>query len=189
MSLDFLENKYSLAIISILSGLYAAQIRPTLPPIIMDLFQNPIFRLLILFLVVVRSYKDPQFSLIIAVSFLLIMTIVNEQLFKDTFTNINVQENNDETLCSDIDLNKKIIIKCINNINNYASNLEHKTMNLDKLRCMNVNNSNRLRDTCTNKNVRIFPRNIPTNVDCVETYKLKPTYEIGTINNDCSNVF
>ena len=82
MSLDFLENKYSLAIISILSGLYAAQIRPTLPTVVMDLFQNPIFRVLILFLVVVRSYKDPQFSLIIAVSFLLIMNIVLKRLHR-----------------------------------------------------------------------------------------------------------
>ena len=189
MSLDFLENKYSLAIISILSGLYAAQIRPTLPPIIMDLFQNPIFRLLILFLVVVRSYKDPQFSLIIAVSFLLIMTIVNEQLFKETFTNINVQESDDEKLCSDINLNKNLIINCINNIDGYASNLEDRGKNLDKLHCMNAINSNRLRDTCTNKNVQIFPRDIPTNVDCTETYKLEPNYAIGTIKNDCSNVF
>ena len=189
MSLDFLENKYSLAIISILSGLYAAQIRPTLPTVVMDLFQNPIFRVLILFLVVLRSYKDPQFSLIIAVSFLLIMNIVNEQLFKDTFTNINIQESNVETLCSDINLNKNKIFKCINNINNYASKSEHKDKNLEKLQCMYVNNSNRLRDTCTDKNVQIFPRDIPTNLDCVETYKLQPTYEIGTINNDCSNVF
>jgi hypothetical protein len=187
MSLDFLENKYSLAIISILSGLYAAQIRPTLPTVVMDLFQNPIFRVLILFLVVVRSYKDPQFSLIIAVSFLLIMNIVNEQLFKDTFTNINIQENNVERLCSDINLNKKKIINCINNIDNYASDFEHKTKNLNKLQCMNVKTSNRLRDTCTN--VQISQRDIPTNLDCVETYKLQPKYEIGTINNDCSNVF
>ena len=187
MSLDFLENKYSLAIISILSGLYAAQIRPTLPTVVMDLFQNPIFRVLILFLVVLRSYKDPQFSLIIAVSFLLIMNIVNEQLFKDTFTNINIQESNVETLCSDINLNKNKIIKCINNIDNYASKSEYKDKNLPKLQCMNVNTSKILRDTCAN--VQIFPRDIPTNLDCVETYKLEPTYEIGTINKDCSNVF
>jgi len=187
MNLDFLENKYFLATFSILSGLYAAQIRPTLPPIIMDLFQNPIFRLLILFLVVVRSYKDPEFSLIIAVSFLLMMTIVNEQLFKETFANINIQESNDERLCSDINLNKQIIIKCINEIGNDASNLEEKRNNLDKLNCMNVNNSNILRDSC--ENVQIFPRDMPTNVSCVETYKLQPTYEVGTVNRDCSNVF
>ena len=187
MNLNFLENKYFLAIFAILSGIYGGQIRPALPKFIMDLFQNPIFRVLILFLVVVRSYKDPQFSLIIAVSFLLIMNIVNEQLFKDTFTNINIQENNIERLCSDINLDKKKIIKCINNIDNYASNEEHKRNNLDKLQCMNVKTSNRLRDTCTN--VQISQRDIPTNLDCVETYKLQPKYEIGTINNDCSNVF
>jgi len=188
MNLDFLENKYFLAIFSILSGLYAAQIRPTLPNFIMDLFQNPCFRVVVLFLVVLRSYKDPQFSLIIAVSFLLIMNIVNEQLFKDTFANINIQESANETLCSDINLNKQIIIKCINDIDNYTSNPEDKRKNLKKLNCMNVNNSNIIRgDTC--KNVQIYPREIPPNINCIEKYKLQPTYEIGTINDDCSNVF
>jgi hypothetical protein len=52
---------------------------------------------------------------------------------------------------------------------------------------MNVNNSNILRDTC--ENVQIFRRDMPTNVSCVETYKLEPTYEVGTVNRDCSNVF
>jgi FlaA1/EpsC-like NDP-sugar epimerase len=188
MDLDFLENKYFLAIFSILSGLYAAQIRPTLPNFIMDLFQNPCFRVVVLFLVVLRSYKDPQFSLIIAISFVIIMNIVNEQLFKDTFANINIQESTNEQLCSDINLNKNLIINCINDIDNYTSNSEHKKKNLDKLYCMKINNSNTLKgDTC--KNVQIFPRQIPTNVNCIEKYKLQPNYEIGTINSDCSNVF
>jgi len=188
MNIDFLENKYFLAILSILTALYAAQIRPTLPDFIMNLFQNPCFRVVVLFLIVVRSYKDPQFSLIIAISFLIIMNIVNEQLFKDTFTNINIQESANETLCSDIHLNKNLIINCINDIDNYTSNTEHKKKNLDKLYCMKINESNTLKgDTC--KNVQIFPREVPTNVNCIEKYKLQPTYEIGTINNDCSNIF
>ena len=116
------------------------------------------------------------------------MNIVNEQLFKDTFTNINIQESDNEKICSDINLNKNLIINCINDIDNYTSNTEHKKKNLDKLYCMKINNSNTLKgDTC--KNVQIFPREIPTNVNCIEKYKLQPTYEIGTINNDCSNIF
>ena len=77
--LDFFENKYFFAILSILTALYGAQIRPTLPKIIMDLFQNPMFRLLILFLILVRGYKDPQFALIMAVSFILIMDAIRNQ--------------------------------------------------------------------------------------------------------------
>ena len=85
MNLNFLDNKYFFAVFSILMLMYAAQIRQPLPKFMMDLFQNPIFRIAILFLVLVRGYKDPQFSLIVAVSFVLIMNIVNEQLFKESF--------------------------------------------------------------------------------------------------------
>lgn len=85
MNLDFFENKYFFAVFSIFMFMYAVQIRPTLPKFMMDLFQNPIFRVAILFLILVRGYKDPQFSLIVAVAFLLIMNVVNEQLFQENF--------------------------------------------------------------------------------------------------------
>ena len=101
MNLDFLDNKYFFAVFSILMLMYASQIRQPLPKFMMDLFQNPIFRVAILFLVLVRGYKDPQFSLIVAVAFILIMNIVNEQLFKesfeDTLPNI-ISDSNIETL-------------------------------------------------------------------------------------------
>jgi hypothetical protein len=52
---------------------------------------------------------------------------------------------------------------------------------------MNAINSKKFIDDC--KNVQIFPRDMPQNVSCEETYKLEPTYEVGTVNRDCSNVF
>lgn len=85
MNLDFLDNKYFFAVFSILMLMYATQIRQPLPQFMMDLFQNPIFRVAILFLILVRGYKDIQFSLIVSVAFILIMNIVNEQLFKESF--------------------------------------------------------------------------------------------------------
>jgi len=97
MNLDFLDNKYFFAVFSILMLMYAAQIRQPLPQFMMDLFQNPIFRIAILFLILVRGYKDIQFSLIVSVAFILIMNIVNEQLFKESFedttTDIIAQQN------------------------------------------------------------------------------------------------
>ena len=102
MNLDFLDNKYFFAIFSILMLMYAAQIRQPLPQFMMDLFQNPIFRIAILFLILVRGYKDIQFSLIVSVAFILIMNIVNEQLFKESFmdttTDMIAQQNTDEQL-------------------------------------------------------------------------------------------
>lgn len=92
MNLNLFENKYFFAVFSIFMFMYAAQIRQPLPKFMMDLFQNPIFRVGILFLVLVRGYKDPQFSLIVSVAFVLIMNTVNEQLFKEKFTDTDINE-------------------------------------------------------------------------------------------------
>lgn len=86
MNLDFFENKYFFAIFVIFITLYAVQIRPTLPLFMVNLFQNPIFRVVILFLILVRGYKDPQFAILVAISFVLIMNVINEQIFKERFS-------------------------------------------------------------------------------------------------------
>ena len=194
MSLDFLENKYSLAIFAIFSSIYAAQIRPTIPKFMMDLFQNPIFRVLIIFLVVVRSYKDIQFSLIIAMSFLLISDTVINQLFEKKFTNIanftntdeNIKENDTQQICTNTFLDKESIINCINTVDNYTPNSNDIDRNLEKLYCMNNENYNKLSTTCNN--VSIPPITQLPNINCVEQYKLKPTYNIEDINGDCSKL-
>ena len=188
MNLTFLENKYFLAIFAIFSGLYSAQIRPGLPKFIMVLFQNPIFRVLILSLIVVRSYKDIQFSIIIAISFLLITNIVINQLFEDTFTNtdINIKENNNQQMCNDTLLDKESIISCINTIDNYTTKLNEKDINLSKLYCMNNINEDKLSTTC--KNVSIPPITQLPNINCIEQYKLKPTYNIENVYGNCQNL-
>jgi len=118
MNLNLFENKYFLAVFSILMFMYAAQIRQPLPKFMMDLFQNPIFRVGILFLVLVRGYKDPQFSLIVSVAFVLIMNTVNEQLFKETFTDTHINEYFSESsskneLCNKMQENINEIDTCI----------------------------------------------------------------------------
>ena len=55
-----------------------------------NLFQNPIFRVVILFLILVRGYKDPQFAILVAISFVLIMTVINEQIFKEKFSELPI---------------------------------------------------------------------------------------------------
>jgi hypothetical protein len=188
MNLTFLENKYFLAIFAIFSGLYSAQIRPGLPKFIMDLFQNPIFRVLILSLIVVRSYKDIEFSIIIAMSFLLITNIVINQLFEDKFTNtdVNINENNIQQICNDTFLEKESIISCINTIDKYTTALDDKDINLSKLYCMNNIAEDKLSTTC--KNVSIPPISELPNINCIEQYKLKPTYDLENIKGDCSKL-
>lgn len=85
MNLDFFENKYFYAIFAVFAALYTAQISPQLPKFLVRLFQNPIFRVAILFLVLVRAYKDPQFSIVVAAAFVMVMNLVNEHLLKEKF--------------------------------------------------------------------------------------------------------
>ena len=128
MNLNLFENKYFFAVFAIFMFMYAAQIRQPLPKFMMDLFQNPIFRVGILFLVLVRGYKDPQFSLIVSVAFVLIMNTVNEQLFKETFVDTHINEyfsQSDnkaiETECSDLQHKIHNIDTCIASCNNETS--------------------------------------------------------------------
>ena len=172
MNLDFLDNKYFFAVFSILMLMYAAQIRQPLPQFMMDLFQNPIFRIAILFLILVRGYKDIQFSLIVSVAFILIMNIVNEQLFKESFedttTDIIAQQNTDECYmiqqkmndikkcqeqnnlldCSnETDINKEICEKNNDEITGLTATLGRKEYSTslklnEKCKGTNINNNN-----------------------------------------------
>jgi hypothetical protein len=189
MNLDFFENKYFFAVFSVFMFMYAAQIRPTLPKFIMDLFQNPIFRVAILFLVLVRGYKDPQFSLIIAVAFLLIMNVVNEQLFKETFSDVQTPttpiESSNEQKCGDIMLSKNTINFCIDNLQKKqdCSNLSNEAKNecvlnnasieanQTKLDTLNANNNAELNKNCNNVKIPNIP--VPSNINCKDKYKLQ----------------
>lgn len=163
--LDFFENKYFFAILSILTALYGAQIRPTLPKIIMDLFQNPMFRLLILFLILVRGYKDPQFALIMAVSFILIMDAIRNQLFKETFSNYIPNQT-----CAETILNKNIINHCINNLEDNSFKENNKSKLYTKYGVEMTN----LKNLCAQVNISdLSIPAIPSSIDCKSRYNLE----------------
>jgi hypothetical protein len=84
--LDFLvENKYVYAIATIFVILYASQVGPKLPDYMVRLFDNNLFKMLILFLIVVRAKKDPAFSIILAVAFVIITDYIRTNMLKETF--------------------------------------------------------------------------------------------------------
>ena len=82
------ENQYISTVLTVLFALYAATIRPELPPFIRKLYENPIFRILILSLLVYRGNKDPQLSLMIAVAFTVTLNILSEQEINEGFKQI-----------------------------------------------------------------------------------------------------
>ena len=89
---NILDNPYVVATLTILIFLYTASIRPELPPYIKVLFNNPIFRVFVLFLVVVRGNKDPAFSLAISIAFVTTLTYLNQQQAKEAFANTNEKQ-------------------------------------------------------------------------------------------------
>lgn len=83
---DILDNSYVKAILVILILFYAASIRPELPPYIRTLFHNPVFRIVILFLIIMKANKDPTFALALAIAFVLISSYLSKQDTMEAFT-------------------------------------------------------------------------------------------------------
>jgi len=73
------ENKYVLPVLSLFLGMYAALARPKLPNFIAKLFENPVFRLVVIAYIIYRGNKDPQLSLMIAAAFLITMHMINKK--------------------------------------------------------------------------------------------------------------
>ena len=106
------KNKYSSTILTIMLICYASLTRPTLPRPIVILFENPIFRIFVLSLIVYRGNKNPRFSLIIATGFTIIMDIISKKKIFDTFTNVdtaidntNMDTNVDTNMDTNVDTN------------------------------------------------------------------------------------
>ncbi len=83
--MELANNKYISTAITIGLGLYAALLGPNLPKFVKDLFTNTLFRILVLFLVVVRGNKDPQMAIMIAIAFVLTLDYIYVKDAKETF--------------------------------------------------------------------------------------------------------
>jgi len=85
--MEVVNNKYVSTAITIGLGLYAALLGPNLPNFIKNLFKNTLFRILILFLVIVRGNKDPKIAIMIAVGFVLTLDYINVKDAKEGLEN------------------------------------------------------------------------------------------------------
>lgn len=77
-SLKFLDNKYVAAIVRVFLILYAGLIAPKLPAGLASLFQNSVFKVLVLFLIVYISMKDATIALLVAVGFTISIVTLNK---------------------------------------------------------------------------------------------------------------
>ena len=82
-------NSYVLAVLSLFLAVYVAVVRPVLPQFVQRLFENPVFRLVLISYILYRGNKDPQLSLMIAAAFLITMHMINKQKVEQFNSRIN----------------------------------------------------------------------------------------------------
>ena len=86
---NIMENKFVSTGITLVIGLYASLLGPNLPSFIKKLFDNVVFRILVLFLIAVRANNDPAMSIVMAVAFILTLDYIYKQDAQETFKAIS----------------------------------------------------------------------------------------------------
>ena len=90
--MDFLENfsgamnnPYVTATLTLFLILYETLARPDLPDWMMALFENPLFRVLVLFLIAFMASHNAQVAIIVAIVFTITMNLVSERKMAEGF--------------------------------------------------------------------------------------------------------
>jgi len=81
------SNKIVSTILTTFLILYGGMASPKLPGFVKKLFENPVFKIIVLSLVVYNSNKDPKFAIIMAVAFTITMTLIDRQTVEENFNN------------------------------------------------------------------------------------------------------
>jgi hypothetical protein len=84
---NIFDNSYVMVVLSVTIALYIASLSTSIPKFVPELFNNPIFRVVVLFLVVVRGNKDPVFSLLLGIAYVSTLIFLNKKQAKEAFTN------------------------------------------------------------------------------------------------------
>lgn len=82
---SFFQNDIVNSVISLLLVLYGSLAKPELPDIVVKIFENSFFRVLVLSLVVYKGNKDPTLALMIAVVFVVVMNFLTVKKIKEKF--------------------------------------------------------------------------------------------------------
>lgn len=99
------SNKYSSAVITLFLVLYGGLAAPKLPKFVIQLFDNAIFRILVLSLIVYKGNRDPKFAIMIGVAFTVTLNVISKQKFLEGFDdNMEQFTETDSDVASDDDL-------------------------------------------------------------------------------------
>ena len=123
------SNKIVSTILTTFLIVYGGMASPNLPGFIRKMFENKIFKILILSLVVYSSNKDPKFAVMMALIFTITLTFIDQKNFSEKFTEMNCTtepitstqiENADDVekkklccCCMYTQLNENLVDQCI----------------------------------------------------------------------------
>merc|ERR1712146_69420 len=92
----FFENEYTGTTLSVMLVLYGGLAAPKLPGFIKKLFENAIFRILILSLVAYGGNKNPKVAIVIAIAFIISMNYIRENDFVENFADHSDDDDDDD---------------------------------------------------------------------------------------------
>lgn len=84
---SLLQNQWFTAFVSLFLILYASLARPALPLWVIRLFENPLFRLFVLFSIAYAASKNVTVAVITAVAFAVVMSLLSEMRLREGFEN------------------------------------------------------------------------------------------------------
>jgi len=85
---NILRNDYVTAVVALFVVLYASNVAPRLPEVVMDLFNNPVFKVFVLFLVAFVANKNPAVALLVSIAFMVTLNMVNRQEAEEGFLDV-----------------------------------------------------------------------------------------------------
>ena len=122
-------NPYFSTIITIILSVYAVLASPKLPSYFKKLFDNSIFKILIISFIGYRANKNPQLSLLVAICFVVTLNFLSEQENKEAFSQIetfNQLEYFSNKLDMDNDINSESEYKNKNIVQDYSQEYNYK---------------------------------------------------------------
>jgi hypothetical protein len=136
----FVEQQSLFTFVSLFLILYTSLAKPKLPVLIRQLFDNAVFRFMVLTLILWRGNKDIKSSLMIAIGFIITMQIVNKQKTEDIINNIIYKQYNnidkftnvDQKIIPDYDYNCDQFGQLISELELKKTEAEAKCLTIDE---------------------------------------------------------
>jgi hypothetical protein len=91
-------NEYVSLVATVLLVLYASFLGPNLPSFIKHLFNNNIFKIIVLFLLVVRGNNNPLLSIVIVIAFVLTLDHIALNNITEKFNDTIIHKNKNNAL-------------------------------------------------------------------------------------------